>query len=355
MASLDDLLESAVNDGTAPGVVIIAKDKEGKVDYAKAFSREGGTPYALDTAMVISSMTKLPTSIAALQLVDRGLVALDEDLSPLLPAFAEKGVLISVADDGTPAVRKRRNPITLRHLITHASGAGYPFLDKARLGKIRSAHEHDTLDGTVEETFDLPMLFEPGEGWAYGTGLDWAGVLVEWLSGLSLDEYMKRNLWEPLGVGGDSSPTFFPDKKPAARVPVAFCSDPDGPAVEKPGAPTIVSGLKACYGGHGLAASMRACFEAAYSLLVDDGRLLSRETAALMFQPQLSPASRQSLAAFMEKPKMKLLFPSPLIDRDYGLGGLLIAGDGHEYWRKGTLMCGGAANLNWVGQVHRAV
>ncbi|RYP08668.1 hypothetical protein DL764_001796 [Monosporascus ibericus] len=347
MTSLNDMLESAVSNGTAPGIVVVAKSKDGKVDYAKAFSRQGRTPYNLDTAMVISSMTKLPTSVAALQLVDRGLVALDEDLSWLLPSLAKKGVLTSVADDGTLTVRRRQNPITLRSLIAHTSGAGYPFLDK-RLGKIRTMQKHELRNGTVDEMFDLPLLFEPGEGWAYGTGLDWAGVVIEKLSGLSLDEYMKRNIWGPLGVPGGS--TFLPDQDPNVsdrRVPMAFRDGPEGPAVEKPGAPTVADGLKVCFGGHGLIASMRDCFEVAYSLLLDDGRLLSSETAALMFQPQLTPASRQALAEFMETPDMKLLFPSPPINRDYGLGGLLITGEEHEYWRNGALMWGGAANLNW--------
>ncbi|RYP74522.1 hypothetical protein DL771_002996 [Monosporascus sp. 5C6A] len=159
MTSLDELLESALSNGMAPGIVVIAKDKD--IDYAKAFSRQGGTSYNLDTAMVVSSMTKFPTSVAALQLVDRGLVTLDEDLSRLLPTLAEKGVLTSVADDGTLTTRRRQKPITLRSLVAHSSGAGYPFLDK-RLGKIRTTQKHEPRNGTVEETFGVPLLFEPG-------------------------------------------------------------------------------------------------------------------------------------------------------------------------------------------------
>ncbi|KAI1370776.1 beta-lactamase family protein [Hypoxylon crocopeplum] len=347
MGSLDDLLESAVKDGTAPGIVVLAKDKDGKVNIAKAFSSETGSPYTLDTVMEISSMSKFPTSVAALQLVDKGLITLDGDLSHLLPSLANQGILDSVAEDGTPTVHKRRNPITLRGLITHSAGAGYHFVDP-NLGKIRAAQNKPRSTTSVDESFDSPLLFEPGEGWAYGAGLDRAGQVVEKVTGLSLDEYMKKNIWEPLGA---QSSTFFPGKDPdisARRVPMAFRNAPDAPAVEKPDVPTVTTGLETSYGGHGLLASMADYFKMVHSLLIDDEKLLSKETAALMFQPQLTPASKQALHAFMEMPAMKLMFPSPPdVDRDYGLGGLLIVGDEHEYWRKGALMWGGAANLSW--------
>ncbi|KAI0841301.1 beta-lactamase family protein [Hypoxylon sp. FL0890] len=346
MASLENLLQTAVDDGTAPGIVVIAKDKDGKVDISKSFSSKNGTPYSLDTVMEVSSMTKFPTSIAALQLVEKGLVTLDEDLSHLLPSFASQGILVSVADDGTPTVRKRQNPITLRHLITHSSGAGYYFLHEV-LGKIRAAQKRESHGATVDEAFDLPLLFEPGEGWTYSTGLDRVGQVIEKLTGLSLEEYMKKNIWEPLGAG---SSTFFPDQHPdihKRRVTMAFRKDPEGPAVEKPEIPTVTTGLKVPFGGHGLFASMSDYFKMVYSLLVDDEKLLKKETAALMFQPQLTPASKQELHKFMDTPEMKSMFASPPNDRDFGLGGLLIVGDNHQYWRKGALMWGGAASLNW--------
>ncbi|KAI0888556.1 beta-lactamase family protein [Annulohypoxylon maeteangense] len=346
MTSFESLFESAVNDGTAPGIVVIAKDKDGKVDISKAFSSKNGTPYTLDTVMELSSMTKFPTSIAALQLVERGLVTLDEDLSNLLPSFSSQGIFISVADDGTPTVRKRQNPITLRHLITHSSGAGYNFLHEG-LGKIRAAQRKAGPSVTVDESFNLPLLFEPGEGWAYSTGLDRVGQVVEKLSGMSLDEYMRKNIWEPLGA---ESSVFLPDQHPsinARRVSMAFRKDPEGPAVEKPEIPTVTTGLKVPFGGHGLFSTMPDYFKLVYSLLMDDQKLLKKETAALIFQPQLTPASKEELNKFMETPEMKITFPSPPNDYDFGLGGLLIVGEAHPYWRKGALMWGGAASLNW--------
>ncbi|KAI2640345.1 beta-lactamase family protein [Hypomontagnella submonticulosa] len=348
MTSLNDLLQAAVDDGTAPGIVVIAKDKDGKVDYAKAFSRADGTPYSLDTVMELTSMSKFPTAIAALQLVEKGLIGLDDDVSDLIPSLGKQGILVSVADDGTPTVRERKNPITLRRLITHSAGTGYHFMHEG-LGKVKAAQKGGPPGNSVDESFDYPLLFEPGEGWAYGAGLDRVGQVVEKLSGLPLDEYMKKNMWEPLGV---SSSTFFPAKIPdvdARRVPMAFRDDPEGPAVEKPEVPTMTTGLKVAYGGHGMFASMSDYAKMVYSLLIDDEKLLKKETAALMFEPQLTPASKEQLHKFMETPVMKSFFPSPPTpdDRDYGLSGLLIVGENHRYWRKGALMWGGAGSLNW--------
>ncbi|KAI0892734.1 beta-lactamase family protein [Annulohypoxylon nitens] len=347
MTAFEDLLESAVKDGTAPGIVVIAKDKDGRVDISKAFSRENGTPYTLDTVMELSSMSKFPTTIAALQLVERGLVALDEDLSALLPSLANQGTLISASDDGAPTIRKRRNPITLRHLITHSSGAGYNFLHEG-LGKIRAAQKKECpVSITVDESFDLPLLFDPGEGWAYGTGLDRVGQLVEKLSGMSLNEYMINNIWDPLGA---TSSTFFPNQHSninARRVPMAYRKDPDGPAVEKPEIPTVTTGLKVAFGGHGLFSTMPDYFKMIHSLLMDDEKLLRKETTESIFQPQLTSTSKEELRKFMETPAMKSQFPSPPNDRDFGLGGLLIVGENHPYWQKGALMWGGAASLNW--------
>ncbi|KAH9904535.1 beta-lactamase/transpeptidase-like protein [Xylariomycetidae sp. FL2044] len=288
-SSLDDQLQAAVVDGTAPGIVIFAKDKDGHLDIAKAFSSPDAThPYDLDTVMELTSASKLPTSIAGLQLVERGLVTLDQDLSPLLPSLARQGILVSIDDDvdddddddrnddengkssssGKVKVKKvkklkvevrlRRNPITLRRLLTHSAGCGYPFAH-AGLARIREAssqqeqqeqeqeQEPSSSDNNTDadETTvvvvdkalaDLPLLFEPGEGWAYGTGLDRVGQVVEALTGGSLEKWMREHIWGPLGVG--SSTTFFPDKdegiKKKKKVPMAYRKDedPEAEAVE---------------------------------------------------------------------------------------------------------------------------
>lgn len=125
-----------------------------------------------DTVFVMASMTKLITTIAALQLVERGLVALDQDVSPQLPVLAAQPILAGFGDDGVPVLKTREKPITLRQLLTHSFGGVYGFLSS----NIARYRHHLGIDGargtTVDELFAMPLLYEPGESWTYGGGLD---------------------------------------------------------------------------------------------------------------------------------------------------------------------------------------
>jgi CubicO group peptidase (beta-lactamase class C family) len=129
-------------------------------------------------------MTKLLTSIAAMQLVEKGLISLDDELSPLLPEMAK----IPILSNGQ--LRKANNAITLRHLLTHTSGFGFTFTDK----------ELSTFDTKDWEYKDLPRRFESGTQFLYGTSTEWVGRLVEKLSGMSLEAYFRQHITGPLGM-----------------------------------------------------------------------------------------------------------------------------------------------------------
>ncbi|KAI1381655.1 beta-lactamase family protein [Hypoxylon crocopeplum] len=348
MATFEDQVTSALESGVVPGVVVVAKDKKGNVDYSKAFSSKDCTTYNEETVMELASMTKLHTSVAALQLVEKGLVTLDEDVSRLVPSLAKQEVLTGFADDGTPITRKRQNPITLRQLLTHSAGAGYGFLNPS-LGKV-AAWKKTPQDGTVDGSFDLPLIYEPGEGFEYSSSIDRAGQIVEKLTGQNLEEYMKQHIWGPLGM---DSTTFFASNNPsiqARRVPMAFRVDPTKPVVENPDAPTFTAGLKEPFGGQGLFASMPDHLKLVHSLLVDDEKVLQKETTAIMFRPQLSPASKAALLENMKHPEWAVGNWPQTNEYDWGLGGILVDGDKHEYRRNGTMIWSGAANLFWVRQ-----
>ncbi|KAF5611787.1 glu leu phe val dehydrogenase family [Fusarium tjaetaba] len=160
------------------------------------------------TLFTLASLTKLPTTIAALQLVEKQLITLDADVSDLLPDLGRQQVLVGWSADGSPILKKRRNPITLRQLLTHSSGCGYDLhnTDLKRFRKFQGSKVRDK--STVIGWFDHPLLFEPGQGWEYGSGVDWAGRLVEQISGLPLEAYLKDHVWKPIGA---SSFTFWPD------------------------------------------------------------------------------------------------------------------------------------------------
>ncbi|KAI0900542.1 beta-lactamase family protein [Annulohypoxylon nitens] len=345
MSTFEEQAAKVVESGSLPGLVVVAKDKDGKLNYSKAFSRNGGTAYQEDSVLALASMTKLVTSVAAMQLVERGLITLDEDVSPLLPSLAKLEILTGFADDGTPITHKRKNPITLRRLLTHSAGIGYPFSDPRLIQYIEWKKPDPNL-GTVDEVFDLPLVYEPGEGYLYSSAIDRVGQLIEKVTGQNLEEYMK-NIWEPLGM---NSTTFFPREHPdiqARQVPMGFRDEATGVVAETGEQAWFEKGLKEPFGGQGLYSTMTDYTKLLHSLLVDDEKVLKKETAALFFQPQLSPASKASLLKLMTGPEWLIgKFPETN-EYDWGLGGILIDGDKHDFRRKNTMIWSGASNCFW--------
>lgn len=185
------LMDESIRQTDLPALVAIAVNKQGeKVSY-----RYGNAIWTEETAVTpdhifrIYSMTKLVTSIAALQMVEKGFIGLDDDLSEILPEMSRIPIL-SNGEFMVPA-----NPITLRHLLTHTSGFGYA----------GSTVEAGGYDPDTWEYEDTPRHFESSTDFLYGTSTDWAGRLVEKLSGQDLEAYFRQNITGPLGMNR----TFF--------------------------------------------------------------------------------------------------------------------------------------------------
>src|SRR3954454_4077138 len=192
---IDAILKARIDAGDAPGVVAMAATKDAVI-YQGAFGlRAKGAPAAMssDTVFAIASMTKLLTSIAAMQLVERGKLALDEPAARTDPTLESLQVLDGFDAKGNPQLRPARKPITLRHLLTHTSGFSYQLWDAnvLRYGKI--ARSNPALPRT-------PLISDPDTRWAYGGSLDRVGRLVEIVSGQTLDRYFRDNITGPLGM-----------------------------------------------------------------------------------------------------------------------------------------------------------
>lgn len=125
-----------------------------------------------DTVFVLASMTKLMTSIAVLQLVERGIVKLDDDVSLLVPVLAGQPILTGFKEDGTPITKERKGPITLRRLLTHSVGGSYDFSSGDISQWKKTQGTLGKLGTTVDEVFGHPLLYEPGESWSYGSASD---------------------------------------------------------------------------------------------------------------------------------------------------------------------------------------
>ncbi len=199
---IDDLLKRATDAGDVPGVVAMAT-AGGATVYEGAFGTRrlgAAKPTTLDTVVWIASMTKPVTSAAAMQLVEQGRLQLDEPAVRWAPGLANVQVLEGFDALGAPILRPPKRPITLRHLLTHTSGHGYGMWSPL----LARYMEFTGLPGTAScenAALRLPMLFDPGERWNYGINIEWVGKAIEGASGMSLGEYLRKNLFDPLGMG----------------------------------------------------------------------------------------------------------------------------------------------------------
>jgi methyl acetate hydrolase len=200
-SDIDRVLRKAIDAGDAPGVVALAATDRG-VFYEGAFGRReasSGVAMTADTLFRIASMTKAVTSVAALQLVEQGKLALDEPIARVLPELAAPLVLNGFAASGKPRLRPAKRPITLRHLLTHTAGFGYEMLNAELIRFIAATQTPSTSTGKLA-SLRLPLLFDPGERWQYGINIDWVGCAVEAASGLPLDGYFREHIFEPLDM-----------------------------------------------------------------------------------------------------------------------------------------------------------
>lgn len=152
-------------------------------------------------------MTKLVTSLACLQLKERGLVDYDDAalIERVLPELCAAPVLLGY-DGDVPRYTRRTEAITLRRLLTHTVGQSYG--DKNLLRWERENLPRRWMEANAGvESFVTPLAVQPGTRFVYGLAIDWAGILVQRVTGLTLEEYFAKNIWEPIGV---KSFSFFP-------------------------------------------------------------------------------------------------------------------------------------------------
>lgn len=180
--------------------------------------------------------------------------------------------------------------------------------------------------------------------------MDWAGLVVERLTKSTLEEYMKANIWDPLGI---TTMTFFPTKQPElnARVPLLSARGPDGklyPFKE----PFITTGVTGCMGGSGAYSTLGDYLLFLTSLLRNDGKLLRPESLNELFKPQLTPSQSQSFKEALQGPMGMFFigeFQAEKYAHDWAFGGVVFV-EGYEDGRRraGSLSWGGIANTFWM-------
>jgi CubicO group peptidase (beta-lactamase class C family) len=340
VAGLDSVLREAVDSGAIPGVVAMATNGDGPI-YQAAFGANqvaGEVPMSLDSIFRIASMTKAVTSVAVMQLVEDGLVELDAPASEYLAGLAELQVLDGFDADGQPILRPPAGPVTVRHLLTHTSGFVYEIWneDLLRYMQVKSLSSI-SVDG--DGFLAAPLLFDPGERWEYGISTDILGVLVERVSGQTLDVYFEENILAPLGMVDTG---FMLSEGKQARLVNVHVRQEDGSLVE--GARRPMTRPNFLSGGGGLV-STAGDYLRFLRMFLNDGeldgvRILQAGTVAMMGENQIGELEVGPARSFNAALSNDFDFFPDSVDR-FGLGFLL----------NGDPVPGGRAvgSLAWAG------
>jgi CubicO group peptidase (beta-lactamase class C family) len=259
LTAIDRLLAGAVEREALPGAVAVVAGPEGVRHVAVAGTMRAGGDRDVreDTTFRLMSLTKALTSVAALQLIERGCLGLDQEVTSVLPAFGDLPVLDGF-DGDTPRLRPPAGPTTIRHLLTHTSGLAYAFANGDLRRYLNATGTPDAISGR-HDAIAIPLVADPGTAWNYGVSTDWLGQVVEAISGQDLAAYLAEHVLDPLGMHDTA---FAPTEEQRERMMAVHRRTPGGGLAaedfELPSDPEFAPG------GHG-----------AYGTALDYGRFLS--------------------------------------------------------------------------------
>ena len=211
LAKIDQMVNAFVKAKKYPGAVTLIA-KEGKIIYESevGFSDSLKTePYRKDHLFRMASMTKPIVSVAAMQLIEKGKLSLDDKVGKYIPSFKSTEILTGFnTEDSTWTSKPTKTTPTIRQLLTHTAGVPYGFMNPPLNGAILakngipdlSTHLPLTIEETMSKIGDLPLMHEPGEKWMYGLNTDVLGRVVEVASGEKLDDYIRENITKPLKI-----------------------------------------------------------------------------------------------------------------------------------------------------------
>ncbi|KAK2010047.1 beta-lactamase [Colletotrichum eremochloae] len=359
---LKAIVENAVATGSkgVPATTVVVVDHTGAEQFAYSAGKRGISSkeaMTLDNVFWIASCTKMIVGIACMQLVEKGLLKLDDShqLEKLCPELAD----IKVLDAEGKLVDKVRG-ITLRMLLTHTAGFGYTFFN-TRLRDWSLPAGVDEFSGSIRDMVQ-PLLFQPGEGWQYGIGIDWAGIALERVTNTSLNEYIQTNICQPLGL---QNVNMFPTPQMKAQLAYMHQKRPDGKVVTRDHIlhrPLIVQSeeeIRGCFnsGGAGMFAKPQE-YTRILSVLLNDGtcpitkaQILKKETVDEMFTNQISKFPNFATQGLQDaKPELSNylpgLYPVPEnIPQGWGLTFMITGGTTGR--SDGTACWAGLPNLYW--------
>jgi len=310
---LDRVLREHVERGEVAGLVA-GVVRHGKLVYLEAMGWQNiELKQPMNTASIfqIRSMSKPITAVAALQLVDEGKLALSDPVSRYIPSFKNLTVFVDPADPDTSTTRKPDREPTIRDLLLNTAGLSHRFSALYRNSNIRS--RADSLAELTNKVASVPLIGDPGEKWVYSISITVLGRVVEIVSGLGFDDYLRQEVFGPLDMPDTG---FYVPQDKQDRLALAY-RIPDGtsglvrlPPMDVP--ITVDPALKE--GAAGIVSTVPDYLRFLQALLNDgelDGhRVLKAETVADMTRNQIA----QELMPFGTNPA------NPMLDRGWGYG-----------------------------------
>lgn len=200
--ALDGVLDGVVSGSPrVPGVAAIATNRDENIYEGARGERVlgGGEAFTTDTVCAIFSTTKAIGGTACLQLVEEGRLDLDAPAKNYAPRLGALQVLEGFDADGQPKLRAPKRDITTRHLLTHTAGFAYDFFNESYT-KLAGDQGQPSVITATWDSIETPLLFDPGEAWEYGTNIDWAGMVVEGITGQRLGDVFAERILGPLGM-----------------------------------------------------------------------------------------------------------------------------------------------------------
>ena len=301
---LDD---TYVKDGKYVGTLTLVARK-GEIAYLDSLGfmdRENERPMQEDAIFRIYSMTKSVTSIAVMQLLEKSKFRLDDPVHWYIPQFKDIGVYQAGVYPNFLTSKPERD-MSIKDLLTHMSGLTYNFMYRTNVDAAHRSSDlmrSENLEEFVNTLSKLPLEFSPGKKWNYSVSTDVLGYLVEQVSGQSLDEYFKKNIFEPLGM--EDTDFECPDDKLSRLASLYEYNQSGKPKLMK--VPSL--DVKMMSGGGGLFSTMSDYYKFASMLLnqgeINGERIIGRKTLQYMTSnhlPNGRDLTEMSESAFSETP-----------------------------------------------------
>jgi len=307
----DYLKEQYVEPGKYVGTLTLVARK-GEIAYLDALGfmdRENKKAMQEDAIFSIYSMSKPITSIALMQLYEKSLFRLDDPIHWHIPSWRNLRVYESGLYPNFLTSRPKRH-MTIRDLLSHMSGLTYDFMLRTN---VDAAYRKTKLQATgdlqamIDTLAQLPLEFSPGEQWNYSVSTDVCGYLVEHFSGMKLDKYFQKHIFDPLGMEDTG---FSCAKEKVDRLASLYEQHPKkGPVLVDPGGAKTarVKKRKMLSGGGGLLSTMSDYYRFCSMLLnqgeLDGTRIIGRKTLAMMASnhlPDNRDLTEMSQSAFSE-------------------------------------------------------